>query len=68
MNHFQDLGDGKIGSPPRTSENRNSPEKRLTDDAIMSLMIAYGMLDYVYQVQDQFYEDFMKNNLFKDSN
>lgn len=61
MNNFQENEDGMIGSPARTSENRNNPNARITDDAIMSTMIAYGILDYVYQIQDRFYDDFVKN-------
>lgn len=64
MNHFQENEDGTLGSPQRTSENRNNINERITDDGIMSLMIAYGMLDYVYQIQDVFYDDFIKSNKF----
>ncbi len=42
MGFFQENDDGSMGSPDRTAENREDATKRLTDDSIMSLVIAYG--------------------------
>lgn len=65
MNWFQVLEDGSYGAPPRTSENRDNPTQRLTDDSIMGLMIAYEMMKYTFTIMEDFYEDYVLPELKK---
>lgn len=60
MKWYQDLGDGKVGAPNRTSESHDNPDKRLTDDSIAGLIISYGMLEYCLQIMDIFFETFIE--------
>lgn len=56
MNWFQDLGGGKLGAP---ESGKTEDGESLTDDNILSCMIAFGMLPYIYQAEKIF------KNLFK---
>lgn len=59
MSWFQVLSDGSYGSPPRTSEFLENLDKRITDDSIMSLMIAYEMQKYTYQIRNLCFKMFV---------
>lgn len=65
MNWFQVLDDGSYGSPPRTSENVDRPNDRLTDDSIMGLMIAYEAMKYTHLIKDIFFKMFVLPELIK---
>ena len=64
MNWYQELDSGKMGSPPRT--HANGEGEKMTDDSIMSLMIANAVKPFIEQVADIFFERFVEPLLADD--
>ena len=54
MRWFQHLLKGGMGSPGTQNENG----QKLTDDSLMALAIDNAMIDWVGQIEDQFYQRF----------